>query len=328
MDLSFETPPRVLVVDADEAVRALLARELAAAGYEVDTLSSGDGFSEDMVRLIRPDLLLVDPLLDGVPQAALARALASLREDGACKLVLIDGGGGGRAIERVAAACRPAGIIAMRDLLDSPGDVIAEQLLPEAEVVSEAAPLPTADAAAEEGIDIDLTFDPPAPRPPPAAPPPPGIPRSGKQARVAGIPPVGPPAPAVARRRSAVLERIHDEVGTLAPAPVRPISSFRVEVTLFGKHNFYVGASGDLATGGVFVATDRPPPVGQRVRLRIELSGGAAIETDAPVEWVREAGSASWASAGAGLSLAHLEGAPRRRVEAFFAQRMPLRRQG
>ena len=116
---------------------------------------------------------------------------------------------------------------------------------------------------------------------------------------------------------------IRDEVGDLAKAKIKPVTGYRVEINLFSKHNFYVGPGGDLRSGGVFIATPLLPKIGERLRLRIELPF-AAIETEAPVEWVREGSPLTRITPGVGASLSHLPDDRQREIQSFFKERAPL----
>ena len=51
--------------------------------------------------------------------------------------------------------------------------------------------------------------------------------------------------------------------------------------------NFYTTITGDLASGGVFLATPAPLPIGTPVRLRIALPGGRVLRADGMVRWHR-----------------------------------------
>jgi CheY-like chemotaxis protein/Tfp pilus assembly protein PilZ len=377
--MSVEQPQirlRVLIVDEEAVVRDLLAEELSAAGYEVDTLSSGTGFSEDMVRLIHPDLLLVDPFLKDVSLQAVTSVLAALHVEGSFKLVLIDGGDDPDGFSKIAAACHAEGAISKRELLRAPADAVAEQFLPEVEVmeVLEDEPkLQDAVSAAEEGIEIQLTLEPPKPRPAPRPP----VSRSGLSQRASGsramkavvpapaepsrprpggsrAPPPPPadaldlpgdffgssvdvskPAPIAApppKARSpratpsggSVLSMIQQEVGNVPKSPAPAAKKFVVEVNLFSRNNFYVGPSGDLRTGGVFVATPTLPGVGDRVQLQIQLISMPPLDTEGVVEWVRQANPLGRVNPGAGVSLAHLPDDWRSTLEIFFGERAPL----
>jgi CheY-like chemotaxis protein/Tfp pilus assembly protein PilZ len=316
MDRSvLQTKIRVLIVDEDTVVRELLSRELGQAGYEVDTLSSGTGFTDDMVNLIRPDVLLVDPFIGDVPLPEVERMLGGLRAQIPLRLVLIDGGQKPLEIERIAIACRADGRISKRELLRAPADALAEHCLPEVEPVDlveeelkdeevREEDLPTAEIAHEQGTDIQLSHG-PAPRR--EVPAPPTTPRT------------------IARSASDILAMIEDEIGEVAPPePKVKESHFEVAIHLFSRHNFYVGATGDLRTGGVFVATSATPKVGDRVSLKLQIPFLSILETQAPVQWVREGGRMGRVTSGVGLSLAHLPASQRAALEKFFFERAPL----
>jgi CheY-like chemotaxis protein len=67
-------PPRVLVVDDNELLRALLAQALEHAGYDAITAESGPAALE-VAAADPPDLLLVDHLMPGMSGAELIEAL-------------------------------------------------------------------------------------------------------------------------------------------------------------------------------------------------------------------------------------------------------------
>lgn len=333
---------RVLIVDHDEVVRDMLAADLSAAGYEVDTLSSGNGFTADMVELIHPDLLLVDPFLPDVPFEAVTAVLQALHVDGAFKLVLIDGGQDPERLAALARDCRADGSVTKRDLLNAPADAVAEQLLPEVEIVEEVAPLPSADVAMDEGLEIELTADPPARRLNMGKPPTlTGMGGKGQRASSSRTGPAAPPAAkpaatapsaakegpgaAVARPSSRLARIIEDEVGQIAKAPAKAVTDYQVDISLFSRNNFYVGPTGDLRTGGVFIATSILGTVGDRLRLVLQLPFAAPLEVEGAVEWVRPGNQAARVTAGIGVSLAHLPADWRSRLEIFFRERAPLR---
>src|SRR5579872_5614864 len=118
---------RVLVVDQDKTSRSLLQRELGAAGYEVDVLSSGTGFTEDMVQLVHPDVLLVDPFMSDLAVPAVENLLRRLREDQQLVLLLIDGGRDPETLRRIAESCRADGRIQKRELLAAPAAAVGDQ---------------------------------------------------------------------------------------------------------------------------------------------------------------------------------------------------------
>jgi Tfp pilus assembly protein PilZ/CheY-like chemotaxis protein len=305
-DSDAQVPIRVLVVDEDRIVRELLARELGAAGYEVDTLSSGNGFTEDMVQLIRPDVLLVDPFIGDVPLPAVEELLSKLREQSELVLFLIDGGRDSKRLATIASACGADGLMGKRELLRDAVSALGDKLVPEAEILDAVGDddLPTADMAASSGEDIQLDQ---------VAPP--------ERHRTPVPKPRAPSRPSTTH--ADLLAMIEEEVAERAPAR-NEVPRAEVQVNLFSRHNFYVGNTGGLDSGGIFIATAHLLPVGQVVRLRLDLPFSEALETDGRVEWVRPANPYTRTYSGVGVSLAHLSPEVRRSVEVFFRERAPL----
>ena len=116
---------------------------------------------------------------------------------------------------------------------------------------------------------------------------------------------------------------IEEELHQQAPPPPGP-KPVQIEINLFSRHNFYVGSSGSLATGGVFVVTAHLLPVGQRVPLQLKVSSAGIVNTEAVVEWRRETAHMERTLLGLGLSLSHLPEKDRRALEQFFRERAPL----
>lgn len=296
---------RVLVVDEEEPVRRFLQQELSAAGYEVDTLSSGTGFTEDMVALIRPDVLLVDPIISDVSVEVVEGLLGRLRQDSHLVLLLIDSGRNVAGLQALARACKADGQIRKQQLLAAPAAAVGEQLMPDGELeelAAEPKSLPTADHVHQTGEEILLVETQPPPRS------------------------VAQPAAALHRSpsRPDLLAMIHEEL-QVHPAPKPPPTVVDIEINLFSRHNFYVGSSGDLSTGGVFVVTAMLAPVGTRVPLKVTVASvGSVVQVEAVVEWTRQAGQLGKVLPGVGLSLAHLPVGQRKVLERFFSERAPL----
>jgi uncharacterized protein (TIGR02266 family) len=61
-----------------------------------------------------------------------------------------------------------------------------------------------------------------------------------------------------------------------------------ISVTLESDDNFYAGFTGDISEGGLFIATDNPPPVGATVSFRLHLPGEPhGWDIKGVVRWVR-----------------------------------------
>jgi DNA-binding response OmpR family regulator len=84
-------PPRILIVDDDPDLLVLLADELRADGFEIQTARSGD---EALRRLGQawPDLLIIDLVMPGLDGLALAREIKSKADLPMIVLSAIDAG--------------------------------------------------------------------------------------------------------------------------------------------------------------------------------------------------------------------------------------------
>lgn len=84
-------------------------------------------------------------------------------------------------------------------------------------------------------------------------------------------------------------------VGALAAERSRDASDRRAqprvrldaEVGAHTRSHFFTGRAGDLSTGGLFVATARPLPVGTELTLGLVLPDGAQVVVEGTVSWVR-----------------------------------------
>src|SRR5581483_1374818 len=217
---------RVLVVDQDRATRAVLQRELAAAGYEIDTLSSGNGFTEDMVQLIRPDVLLVDPFMGDLPLPAVEDLLRRLRGDRQLVVLLIDSGRDPARLKRVAEVCQADGTIPRHKLLSAPASVVGDQLVSESSLEAELIEvegeeeLQTAETVLETGAEIVLEETPLPARPPASS--------------------AAPRQPRRTPTRPDLLSMIAEELEERPVQPPPVARTVQVEINLFSKHNFYV----------------------------------------------------------------------------------------
>ena len=77
------TPARVLVIEDDPGIAALVAYQLTRAGYRVETAASGDGGLHALHRDI-PDLVVLDRMLPGLTGD---QVLKSIRQDPATRSV-------------------------------------------------------------------------------------------------------------------------------------------------------------------------------------------------------------------------------------------------
>jgi len=125
----------------------------------------------------------------------------------------------------------------------------------------------------------------------------------------------------------------HIDQVALAPRAVghsdRPASSERrtvarvnieLEVSFSSDSQFYVGLTGDLSEGGLFVSTYRSLPVGAAISLALSLPDGPVFARG-QVRWVRDA--VEGVTPGVGVAFEDLTEPDRVRIQAFCAARPP-----
>jgi len=63
---------------------------------------------------------------------------------------------------------------------------------------------------------------------------------------------------------------------------------FEIAIDVQSDDNFFAGITMNISSGGLFIATDRPLPVGQVIRIRFTvLTLHEQVESRAVVRWVR-----------------------------------------
>ncbi len=118
-----------------------------------------------------------------------------------------------------------------------------------------------------------------------------------------------------------------------APAPSRPRGS---EATVAREHieanlgattesNFYVGFSGEISQGGVFVSTYNILPVGTAARLLVTLPGNLSTEVNGSVRFVRDPmDMTSDSEPGMGVAFEGLSKDSRELILRFIRKRPPM----
>jgi uncharacterized protein (TIGR02266 family) len=97
--------------------------------------------------------------------------------------------------------------------------------------------------------------------------------------------------------------------------------ALEVEVSLTSDSHFFVGLSGDVSRGGLFVVTWRKLPVGTALFVALDLPDGRLL-ADGEVRWARD--GADGVTPGLGIAFARMSEEDRRRIDAFCAERPPL----
>ncbi|HEX8793754.1 MAG TPA: TIGR02266 family protein [Polyangiaceae bacterium] len=93
------------------------------------------------------------------------------------------------------------------------------------------------------------------------------------------------------------------------------------DVTLESDSQFFTGLTGNLSTGGVFVATYRQLPIGCGVVMTLTLPDGE-LRVKGTVRWSRD--TSSGASPGVGVAFDELAPGDTARIARFCELRAPL----
>jgi Tfp pilus assembly protein PilZ len=279
---------RVLVVGQDADVSIALHLHLERAGFAVHCLP-GPQDVEPIARVVAPHVIVL--LLPAAPDASWGNALTTAQN--AAKV-----------------GVRVVMVAPSRDIVEPLAAVAgAERALARAEVLSR--PLVVVERTIGSGlVGGGVT---PAPPPPPS--------------RAFPLPP-GDPAPAGAppRTRAGVdlMALIDEEL--VDERRSRPLPALvEVNVSLVSEHNFYVGPTRRMDSGGVFIATAIPPPVGTRIQIRLGLADGRKVDTEGEVAFVREkSATIGRQPTGCGVRLLSLPGWAVDAVERFILARQPI----
>jgi hypothetical protein len=96
-------------------------------------------------------------------------------------------------------------------------------------------------------------------------------------------------------------------------------------VSLVSEHNFYVGPTRRVDSGGVFIATAMPPPVGTRLQVRLGLADGRKVDVEGQVTFVREkSATIGRQPTGCGVRLHGLPGWAVDAIDRFVLARQPI----
>jgi hypothetical protein len=286
----------------------MLHLHLERAGHALWCVPS-PGDLEPMLRVAMPELVLL--ILPAAPDGSWGPALTSAANAARCGTRVLVVAPSREVVEPLAA-------VAGAERALSRAEVLARPL-----VVLEPSPSPTASPAASAWSRLQ----PGAPTP--AIPPPqPSIVRTTPVApRPDFDPPLQPWARTTPRPPSAAdLLAMIDEELVGEPRNVPPQQTrIEVNVSLVSEHNFYVGPTRRVDSGGVFVSSAVPPPVGTRLQVRLGLADGRKIDVEGEVAFVREKTTLGGRQpAGCGVRLHGLPGWAIDAVERFTAARPPI----
>jgi hypothetical protein len=319
MTPSSQLVSRALVVGQDSDVSAVLHVHLERAGWALFCVSSPE-LLESLLRVVAPHTIVL--MLPAQPDATWGGALtaaASAARVGVRVVVVAPSrevveplaavAGADRALSRAEVMSRPLSIIER-----APGASVAQAPAQPAPQLgtSYASPQQSAPAAPAPGGALI----PPAPAQAPAAP---AQPRAQAQAPE--------PAPAAAGRARAGVDlmALIDEELVDEPRNRPTMTRVEVNVSLVSEHNFYVGMSRRIDSGGVFISTMLPPPAGTRLQVHLGLADGRKIDLEGEVVFIREKSAISGRQpAGCGVKLFNLPGWAVDAIERFLLARPPI----
>ena len=292
-------PPasRVLVVGADPDVSVALHLHLERAGFALYFVPA-PAEMDAMLRAVAPQVVVL--LMPAAPDASWGSALTSAQSAARVGVRVMVVAPSREIVEPLAAVAGAERALARAEVLSRP-----------LSVVERGAPRATSAAA-------------PAPQPPPPTPsvtaPMPRVPTS--------------PAPSLAdidehplrrapRPNVDLMALIDEELVEERPRPQN--ARVEVSVSLVSEHNFFVGVTRRIDSGGVFIASGMPPPVGTRVQVRLGLADGRKIDLDGEVAFIRgKSATTGRQPPGCGVRLHGLPGWAVDAIERFFLARQPI----
>jgi Tfp pilus assembly protein PilZ len=300
---------RILVVGSDAELASALHVHAESAGWAL-YVAPGPSDLDVLVRAVAPQLvaLVLPPSPDASWGAALTAAQAASRIG--VRVVMV--APSREVVEPLAAVAGAERALSRADVLASPA-ILAEP------GPSRPIPRPFVPPRAPSVIapPAPVAAPPPAPFPAARTPPAPSVPPT--LAEQDETPPRAPHRPA-----PDLMALIDEE---LVEEPRRPPMNARVDVSvsLVSEHNFYVGITRRIDSGGVFIATAMPPAVGTRVQVRLGLADGRKLELEGEVAFLRgKSATTGRQPAGCGVRLHGLPGWAVDAVERFFQARQPI----
>jgi hypothetical protein len=279
---------RVLVVGQDADVSIALHLHLERAGFAVYCLAA-PGDMEPLLKQVAPHVIVL--MLPAAPDATWGGALTAAQGAARVGVRVVLVAPAREVVEPLAAVAGADRAMARAEVLSRPMSVVER---PGPQVAVASAPAPAARAQ---------------PLPPfrPA------------------LQEAEPPPPAPKARAPLDLMALIDEELVDEPHKRLPTTRVEVNVSLVSEHNFYVGPTRRIDSGGVFIATMMPPPVGTRLQVRLGLADGRKIDLEGEVSFVRaKSATTGRQPSGCGVRLFNLPGWSVDAVEKFFLARQPI----
>ncbi len=307
MTLGAATSPRILVVGSDAELAAALHAQAAGSGWLLYT-APGPADLEQIVRAVAPHILTL--VLPATPDASWGAALTVAQAAARSGVRVVMVAPSREVVEPLAAVAGAERALSRDELLSRPGTL------------------------AEPGPPRPAVFrhEPPRARPiAPPAPPAAGPPPSSEPPRPPSIVPLSlagadePPPRAPPRPAPDLMSLIDEELVEDRRRPPPGNARVEVAVSLVSEHNFFVGSTRRIDSGGVFIATAMPPPVGTHIQVRLGLADGRKLDLEGEVAFLRaKSATTGRQPAGCGVRLLSLPGWAVDAIERFFQARQPI----
>ena len=309
--------PRVVIVGGDGEVCAALHGALDHAGHALWCLPSPADL-DPVLRLAAPQLIVL--VLPAAPDASWGSALTSTASAARVGVRVVVVAPSREVVEPLAAVAGAERALSRAEVIARPLVVLASSY----PARTFETPIPAAVPAAPRHappVEPAIALSPQIPQPPPppstpvaitaSAPPPPALVAPGSVPRPPRVQP---------DLASLIDEELEDEPRN-RPRPAR----VEVNVSLVSQHNFYVGATKRVDSGGVFIATAMPPPVGTRLQIRLGLADGRKLDLEGEVAFVFEKSALGQRQAsGCGVRLLGIPGWAVDAIERFVQARPPI----
>jgi hypothetical protein len=293
------TASRVLLVGSDVDVSIALHLHLDRAGYAVFCLP-GPSDLDAFVRVAAPHVIVL--MLPASPDGTWGNALTTAANAARVGIRVVMVAPSREIVEPLAAVAGAERALARNEVLSKPL-VVVERHVGSGLVGGGVAPVMQPPPA--------MVLPPPSPL---TASPPPPLPIPEPAA-----------APPRARGQAVDLMALIDEELVDEPRQRPVLTRVEVNVSLVSEHNFFIGPTRRVDSGGVFIATAMPPPVGTRLQVRLGLADGRKLDLEGEVAFVREKSATTGRQpSGCGVRLFSVPGWALDSIERFILARQPL----
>ncbi len=292
---------RVLLVGSDADVTIALHLHLDRAGYAVYCLP-GPADLDAFVRVAAPHVIVL--MLPASPDGTWGNALTTAANAARVGIRVVMVAPSREIVEPLAAVAGAERALARNEVLSKPLVVVERHV-----------------GSGLVGGGVAPSMPPPGPALV-AAPPPPPAPLTPPPLSSLEPVPMSPPRP---RGQAVDLMALIDEELEDEPRQRPVLTRVEVNVSLVSEHNFYIGPTRKVDSGGVFIATGMPPPVGTRLQVRLGLADGRKLDLEGEVAFVREKSATTGRQpSGCGVRLFNLPGWAIDSIERFILARQPL----